>query len=321
VWKVVDGALKPEVAGGWLATKEDFTNFQLHVEFRTSAPNINSGVFLRRGRQDGDSHQIGYELQIRNLAPGDKPYDGKSDNHNAYYTGSFSGHLKSKNEPTVIMGQWHAFDVTAQGDHFVVLFDGKKVLDDRHLVIPDLSGNNLLDSLGNIAALYLIDSAEQGRSKWRIDALRLNFNAHILPFFKAETPIASIKKSRIEDFIKHHKRRNVKNSTIWHYIKDLRALFYWAMAHPDEDRPFLRANPVSGANLDPIQNRKVVKPPLKIKDFERAFAVLDQYERAWWRTHDSLGLRMDEGNRLQKTDVDFDSGLIRIPGTKTAESD
>ena len=27
-----------------------------------------------------------------------------------------------------------------------------KVLDDRHLVIPDLSGNNLLDSLGNIAA-------------------------------------------------------------------------------------------------------------------------------------------------------------------------
>ena len=27
-----------------------------------------------------------------------------------------------------------------------------RVLDDRHLVIPDLSGNNLLDSLGNIAA-------------------------------------------------------------------------------------------------------------------------------------------------------------------------
>jgi uncharacterized protein len=27
-----------------------------------------------------------------------------------------------------------------------------KVLDDRHVVIPDLSGNNLLDSLGNIAA-------------------------------------------------------------------------------------------------------------------------------------------------------------------------
>jgi hypothetical protein len=72
-WKVADGALRPEGAGGWLASKEDFTNFQLTVEFRTSAPDINSGVFLRRGRQDGDSHQIGYELQIRNPAPGAKP--------------------------------------------------------------------------------------------------------------------------------------------------------------------------------------------------------------------------------------------------------
>ena len=131
-WKIVEGALRPEVAGGWLATKEDYANFQLQVEFRTSAPNINSGIYIRRARQDGDSHQIGYELQIRNADPGDKPYDGKSDNHNAYYTGSFSGHLKSKNEPTVIMGQWHHFELTARGDHFIVMFDGKKVLDDRH---------------------------------------------------------------------------------------------------------------------------------------------------------------------------------------------
>ena len=67
----------PKAAGGWLATKEDYTNFQLQVDFRTSAPDINSGVFLRRARQDGDSHQIGYELQIRNPSPGDKPFDGK----------------------------------------------------------------------------------------------------------------------------------------------------------------------------------------------------------------------------------------------------
>src|SRR5688500_12680932 len=57
-WKVVDGALRPEVAGGWLATKDDYTNFQLQVDFRTSAPNINSGIFLRRARQYGDSQQI-----------------------------------------------------------------------------------------------------------------------------------------------------------------------------------------------------------------------------------------------------------------------
>ena len=92
------------------------------------------------------------------------------------------------------------------------------------------------------------------------------------------------------------------------------------MENPDEDRPFLRSNPVAGANLDPIQNRKVVKPPLKIKDFERAFPVLDQYERAWWRTHDSLGLT--DGRREPPADRSrLRPALIRIPGTKTEESE
>ena len=131
-WKVEDGAITADGKYGWLASTGDYTNFTLKVDFRTSAANINSGVFLRRGRDEGDSHQIGYELQIRNPSANDKAYDGKKDNHNAYYTGSFSGHLKSKNEPIITMGEWHSFEVTAQGDHFIVMYDGKKVLDDHH---------------------------------------------------------------------------------------------------------------------------------------------------------------------------------------------
>jgi site-specific recombinase XerD len=141
-----------------------------------------------------------------------------------------------------------------------------------------------------VAGLYLIDSAGRGRSKWRIEALRLNLKAFILPFFKAETPISVITEGNVENFIKHHKRRGVKNSTIWHYIVDLKALFYWAM---EKQHRFVRVNPVAEANLDLIQNRRVVKAPLKLKEFERAFSVLDSYERAWWRTHECLGLRMD----------------------------
>ena len=132
-WKAEDGMIvAADGKYGWLATTGDYANFMLQADFRTSAPNINSGIFLRRGRDEGDSHQIGYELQIRNPAPNDKPYDGKPDNHNGYYTGSFSGHLKSHNEPIITMGEWHHFEVTAQGDHFVVMYDGKKVLDDHH---------------------------------------------------------------------------------------------------------------------------------------------------------------------------------------------
>jgi hypothetical protein len=56
------------------------------------------------------------------------------------------------------------------------------------------------DSLGNVAAQYLIDSAERGRSRWRLEALRLNFKAHILPLFKPETPVSAITELDVENF-------------------------------------------------------------------------------------------------------------------------
>jgi integrase len=93
------------------------------------------------------------------------------------------------------------------------------------------------------------------------------------------------------------------------------------MKNPERKRPFVRFNPVSGADLDSIQNRRVVKPPLNLKNFARAFEVLDQYERAWWLTHECVGVQMDEGNRLLRTDPDFETGLIHIPGTKTEKSE
>ena len=131
-WTITDGALVSSGPGGWLGTADDYSNFIVKAEFRTNATNINSGIYLRRSREDGDSHMIGYEMQIRNPDPKDKPYDGKPDNHNGYYTGSFSGHLKSHNEPIIEMGKWNTAEVTAQGDHFIVVINGTKVLDDHH---------------------------------------------------------------------------------------------------------------------------------------------------------------------------------------------
>jgi integrase len=117
---------------------------------------------------------------------------------------------------------------------------------------------------------------------------------------------------------KHHKRRKVKNQTVWHNVKDIRALFYWAM---EKNHKFVRVNPVVDADLDLIKRRKSIKPPLNPKNFDRAFSVLDQYERAWWLVHECLGLRMDEGNRLLRTDPDFETEMIHVPGTKTDEAE
>ncbi|MEO8051153.1 MAG: DUF1080 domain-containing protein [Acidobacteriota bacterium] len=130
-WTIKDGALVSGGPGGWLGTADDYSNFALKGEFRTSEPHINSGIYIRRSRDAGDSHMMGYEMQIRNAFPNDKPYDGKSDNHNGYYTGSFSGHLKSHKEPVIEMGKWNTVELTAEGDHFVVVINGNKVLDDH----------------------------------------------------------------------------------------------------------------------------------------------------------------------------------------------
>jgi hypothetical protein len=131
-WTAMNGLMVPGSGRGWPGTKDDFGNFQLRLEFRANVPNINSGIYIRRGRVEGDSHTMGYELQIRNPGPKDAPYNGRPDNHSGYYTGSFSGHLKSKNEPTVVVGKWHSIDLTANGDHFILIFDGTKVLDGHH---------------------------------------------------------------------------------------------------------------------------------------------------------------------------------------------
>lgn len=114
-WKVDGGAL---VCGGekpgWISTNQSFRDFRLQLEFRGAAT-VNSGVFLR-SQKAGEPHVTGYELQIWDMQPA------------GYLTGSLVGSVKA--EPTKIKADdWNRFDVTAKGDHFVVLLNGQKVLD------------------------------------------------------------------------------------------------------------------------------------------------------------------------------------------------
>lgn len=115
-WKVENGIIKTDSPkGGGLFSKEDYSNFMLHVEFR-GTPDINSGIYLRMARQ-GNIHDVGYEVQIRDI---DKE---------GYFTGSLVGMAKTTAPAKIIPGQWNSFDITAQGDHFVIVYNGTKVLD------------------------------------------------------------------------------------------------------------------------------------------------------------------------------------------------
>ena len=176
------------------------------------------------------------------------------------------------------------------------------------------------NALVTVASQYLVESAMRERSESRVNALRLNFQAFVLPFFGESTLVTAIKPKDIEAFIFTQKKRGVVNKTIWNYKIDIASMFNWALT-----RGLVASNPVKGANLDSIRNRKSRKPPLVLDDFEKAASVLQGYDLVYFDFARFTGLRKDETNRARWEDIDWtggsdDNGRIAVRGTKTEES-
>jgi hypothetical protein len=116
-WGVADGAIF--CIGdrrGWLGSAGTFTDFNLWVEFRAGA-NINSGILLRSQKEGGIPAETGYELQIWDFRP-------------TFKTGSLVNAIEAF-PAKIFADQWNSFDITTDGDHFVVVFNGQKVLNGR----------------------------------------------------------------------------------------------------------------------------------------------------------------------------------------------
>jgi hypothetical protein len=114
-WGVANGAIFCEGnKRGWLGTDDMFADFNLKLEFRVGAT-VNSGVFLRSQKTGGIPAETGYELQIWDFRP-------------TYKTGSLVNAIEA--EPSKILAdRWNTYDVSAEGDRFVVVLNGKRVLD------------------------------------------------------------------------------------------------------------------------------------------------------------------------------------------------
>ncbi|WP_026880536.1 3-keto-disaccharide hydrolase [Hymenobacter norwichensis] len=105
-WKVADGLLTVDKKTGNIETKQKFTNYQLHLEWRVPATIAgtgqvrgNSGVFLASlGKGD-----LGYELQILDSY------------QNATYVNGMAGSIYKQliplANPTQKPGQWQSYDV------------------------------------------------------------------------------------------------------------------------------------------------------------------------------------------------------------------
>ncbi len=111
-WGVVDGLLMP--CGepiGYLTSNQSYKNFVLSIEFKCGE-DANSGVFLRSPRENG-----GYEVQIWKQQPA------------GYNTGAIVSIAKTARDYRFNPDQWNHYQITAEGDHIVVVLNGETTLD------------------------------------------------------------------------------------------------------------------------------------------------------------------------------------------------
>ena len=119
-WEVVDGALTGcGEPAGYLNSDQSFRNFVLSLEFRTTEE-ANSGVFVRSPKEAG-----GYEVQIWKQQPA------------GYNTGAIVGTAKTARDYAFKANQWNHLQITADGDHLVVVLNGETTLDVRDAKFPD----------------------------------------------------------------------------------------------------------------------------------------------------------------------------------------
>jgi hypothetical protein len=111
-WEVVDGLLTPcGDPTGYLTSDQSYKNFVLSIEFKC-AEDTNSGVFVRSPKESD-----GYEVQIWKQQPA------------GYNTGAIVGTAKTAREYKFKADQWNRYQITADGDHIVVVLNGETTLD------------------------------------------------------------------------------------------------------------------------------------------------------------------------------------------------
>jgi hypothetical protein len=120
-WRVVDGTLTNVQAGANLVTRQSFTDFKLHVEFRYPAGG-NSGIYLR-GR---------YEVQVEDTGGREPAND---------HLGGIYGFLPPSEDHAKQPGEWQSFDITLVGRMVTVVLNGTTIISNRE--IPGITGGAL----------------------------------------------------------------------------------------------------------------------------------------------------------------------------------
>lgn len=132
-WQVVNGLLTNARSGANLATKQRFTDFRLHIEFRYPKGG-NSGVYLR-GR---------HEVQVE---------DSGDQEPSSVHLGGIYGFLVPSENASRGPGEWQTFDITLIGRRVTVVLNGRTIIADQ--TIPGITGGALDSREGEPGPIYL----------------------------------------------------------------------------------------------------------------------------------------------------------------------
>jgi hypothetical protein len=117
-WRVIDGVVQADDGIGFLATRASYGDFQIRAEFWAD-DNANSGIYMRCANPEKITDETCYEANI---------FDTRPDP--TYATGAMTKLAKSM-APMRAAGRWNTYDITARGDHLVVVLNGVKTVDLR----------------------------------------------------------------------------------------------------------------------------------------------------------------------------------------------
>ena len=116
-WRVEGNTVVADKGSGFLVTKEDYGDFTIKAEFYAES-DTNSGVFLRCGVRDKLSSTVCYEVNIWDDRPVKK-----------YGTGAVVDTGPGVDPMPKAGGKWNTYEITAKGDHIVVVLNGVKTAD------------------------------------------------------------------------------------------------------------------------------------------------------------------------------------------------
>lgn len=124
-WQAVDGALTRVRRGGDIITTEQFTNFELALEWRLSpdGPPGNSGIFYRATEEPQTIYFGAAEMQILDNA---RHGDGRSELTSAGANYAMHGVPHAQARP---VGEWNSVRLVVNGNHVEHWFNGAKVVE------------------------------------------------------------------------------------------------------------------------------------------------------------------------------------------------